>query len=242
MPNEMQRLLLEDLDRRPAPPLGDLVDSSVAQGRRLRRARTARRLGAGAAALVVFAVLIAVGVTRMSGPATVVAGTSPGPISSPPRVPATSASVLELLTRLLPPGTTSGYARAADNPLHVQLMIDRGEGPAMVRVSVFHSSSGCSSNCRPAGGGAVATVGEIPDNCIQRWRVTVYHDNGDAIAFDLSSCLEWNGTTNPPSPRALSDAEAIAIGANAGFGTTMPADLVAAGTQHFAAIRPINGG
>jgi hypothetical protein len=246
MPNDMQRMLLEDLDRRPAPPMGDLVDNAVARGRRLRRARTARGLGAGAAALVVLAVLVAVGVTRVWGPTTNAVGTSPAVVAgaqpTAKRVPATSAGVLELLTRLMPPGTTSGYAVASDDPLHVQLMIDRGQGKAMVRVSIFHASSGCSSNCRPAGGGAVAAVGEIPDNCIQRWRVTVYHANGDAIAFDLSSCLEWNGTANPPSPRALSDAEAIAIGANAGFGTTMPADLVAAGAQHFGNIRPIDGG
>jgi len=242
MPNEMQRLLLDELDRRPAPPMGDLVDNAVGQGRRRRRARMAGGLGAVVAALTVFAVLVAVGVTRISGPATVIAGAAPATVATEPRVPATSAGVLELLTRLMPAGATSGFARASDDPLHVQLMIDRGQGKAMVRASIFHSSSGCSSSCRPAGGGAFASVGEIPDNCIQRWRVTVYHANGDAIAFDLSSCLEWNGTTNPPSPRALSDAEAIAIGANAGFGMTMPADLVAAGAQHFGNLRPIDGG
>jgi hypothetical protein len=244
MSNDIHRMLVEELDKRPAPPLGDLAGDAVARGRRLRRARTARGLGAGAAALAVFVVLVTVGVTRATGPSSVGVGPSSVVAGAAPTtklVPATSAGVLELLTRLLPAGTTSAFAVADDDPLHVQLMIDRGQGPAMIRVSIFHAG-GCQSTCRPVGGGAVAATGEIPDNCIQRWRITVYHANGDAIAFDLSSCLEWNGTTNPPSPRALSDAEAIAIGANAGFGTKMPADLVAAGAQHFGTIRTINGG
>jgi len=47
----------DDLARHPAPPLGDLVQQSVAQGRRLRRQRRRAQFGAGGSALAVLLVI-----------------------------------------------------------------------------------------------------------------------------------------------------------------------------------------
>jgi hypothetical protein len=53
----------DELARHPAPPLGDLVEQSVAQGRRLRRRRRLAQFGAGGSAL---AVLLVIGLAAAS--------------------------------------------------------------------------------------------------------------------------------------------------------------------------------
>lgn len=52
----------DDLAQHPAPPLGDLIERSVAQGRRLRRRRRLAQFGAGGSAMVMLVVIgLAVG-------------------------------------------------------------------------------------------------------------------------------------------------------------------------------------
>ena len=52
---------------------------------------------------------------------------------------ATSAAMLHLLLQLLPPGRTSHYGADFDDDLSVQLYLDDGRGPAMVRVALGES-------------------------------------------------------------------------------------------------------
>lgn len=141
---------------------------------------------------------------------------------------ATPEAMLVLLKRLVPPGRTSNYAKTGDTDLHVQMYLDRGQGPGMIRVSVNgHLRS------EPNIGKPTVTVDALPDNCIQSRIVRAQWPGGLTVQADLSTCLAWDGRQNKPSALALTDDEAAAVVTDPRWGLIMDAALVKAGATEF---------
>jgi hypothetical protein len=157
-----------------------------------------------------------------------------------PKTKATTRGMLELLSLLMPAGKQSAAAAATDGSLFVALNIDRGQGPGMVRVSVTPMKSpapgpSCHqrATCRGLPDGSTLEILDLPDNCIERHAVYLYRPDGIIVGILTSSCLSWNGKTNPPSPVVLSIDEATAIARDPRWGTEMPRSLVEAGIGDF---------
>ncbi|MET8231126.1 hypothetical protein ABZS77_10660 [Micromonospora sp. NPDC005298] len=293
--DDVRRLLGDDLARHPAPPLGDLVQQAMAQGRRLRRRRRLARLGGGSTLVLLLVIGLAVGpfdpigaVPGDAGPGHAgppggpglgppdgPVGTPSGPL--PPMAPggvesqhqlrwseapanatrvlgtvtirrkpvgetrtASPEGALELLTRLLPKGRTSDYAvlpgdGASPGMPFVQLRLDRGKGPGVLRFSIYQDDLGAG----PAPGTVELT--EMPDDCVAAKRVTVHHYAGLQIDVLISSCLAGDGIGSPAAVPALSVEEAVEIASNPLWGTELPADIVAAGTKRFSTLDRSNG-
>ncbi|MFJ5597743.1 hypothetical protein ACIP95_07360 [Micromonospora parva] len=285
----------DDLARHPAPPLGDLVQQSMVQGRRLRRRRRLAQFGAGGSALVMVLVVgLAVGPFGVGandvGPPGGAAGGSPArPVGSAPPspvqrsdgppglmgvddegranpfraglptssttvigtvrmgvvpdgdlLPTTPQGALELLTRLLPEGKTSGYASlqgsgAGPGTPYVQLYLDRGAGPGMLRLSVYQGGLGGN----PAPGTVELT--EVPDNCVQNKMVTVHHPDGVQVNLMISTCVDWGAKGILPARPVLSVDEATAVAASPMWGTKLPAEFVVTGSKRFPSLARSNG-
>lgn len=284
MAHGIRTFLAIELANEQSPPIGDIVGRSVRHGQRKRRNRRVW-MGAGMAGAATIAAVFAgsvVGLLLTNGAGDSYWGVSPRvgenvsalseSASTAPTgqlVKATPASVLELLTRLLPPGKTSGYGdlgrplpfetpACSDRiqtisacfrvePLHVQIYLDRGQGPGMIRLTVRQYESldalrrdiggeTCPAEytCRDLPGRGRAVFREGPDgNCIQARIVVVEHANGVMAYMDLASCLAWNGSENPPGSIALTIDEAIGILSDPRWGARMPKELVDAGARRF---------
>ncbi|MEU8386870.1 hypothetical protein [Micromonospora sp. NPDC048843] len=285
--------LRDDLAQHPAPPLGDLVQQSVTQGRRLRRQRRRAQFGVGGSALAMLLVIglaagpLGVGAddaVQPGGPNVVLPGGSadtatpspaepsdgaPGgfedgtdedPSRSVPPTPSTTVidtvrigagpdgelltttpqGALELLTRLLPKGKTSGFAslessRAGSGMPSVQLYLDRGDGPGMLRLSIYRDRLGGD----PVPGTVELT--EVPDNCVQRQMVTVHHRAGLQVDVMIATCLAWDAKGTSPAPPVLSVKEAIEVAANPIWETRLPAEYVINGAKRFPKLARSNG-
>jgi hypothetical protein len=267
MTEELRKLLRSELSAERPPPLGDLVDTAVRDGRRIRRTRRYAAVGAGTAVAGVVALAVVLSGT-LAAPAPpvppaqagdVVASAPPAarprssPEDSPPAAvaetaraqlgnvvrvkpngkpaPATPQAMLVLLRELLPPGRTSNYAKAAGGALHVQMFLDQGYGPGMVRVSI--------SGFPPPGGGPTRagppriSVERLPDNCIQSLTVDALFPDGTDVRADVASCLAWNGVTNTAATPPLTEGQASKLVANPRWGLTMDASLVMVGAKQF---------
>ncbi|MET7950863.1 hypothetical protein [Micromonospora sp. NPDC005324] len=284
----------DDLARHPAPPLGDLVQQSVMQGRRLRRQRRLAQVGAGGSALAMLLVIglaagpLGVGADDVGqpgeGPKVVLPGGSADTATPSPAAPSDGApgrfeegtdrdpsrsvrptpsttvidtvgigagpdgelltttpqGALELLTRLLPKGSTSGYANlessgAGPGMPYVQLYLDRGDGPGMLRLSIYRDRLGGD----PAPGTVELT--EVPDNCVQTQMVTVHHRAGLQVDLMISTCLAWDAKGTSPAPPVLSVKEATGIAANPIWETKLPAEFVINGAKRFPELARSNG-
>ncbi|MGC4837875.1 hypothetical protein ACLQ3D_25570 [Micromonospora vinacea] len=287
----------DDLARHPAPPLGDLVQQSVVQGRRLRRQRRLAQFGVGGSALAMLLVIglaagpLGVGaddagqagVPNAGSPGGSVDAATPSPAGSPdgapggleggtdeeqrrdpfrPGPPVSSTTVidtlrigagpdgelltttpqgaLELLTRLLPKGKTSGYASlesigARPGMPYVQVYLDRGYGPGMVRLAIYRDDRGGD----PVPGTVELT--EMPDNCVQNKMVTVHHPGGLRVDLMISTCLVWDAKGTVPTPPVLSVKEATEIAGNPTWGTELPAEYVVNGAKRFSTLARSNG-
>ncbi|MEV1017742.1 hypothetical protein AB0I89_05735 [Micromonospora sp. NPDC049801] len=284
----------DELARHVAPPLGDLVEQSVVQGRRLRRRRRLAQFGAGGSALAMLLVIglaagpLTGGADQVGQSETWGVGSPGGPVDSPTPSPAqtsgsapgggsvagaaeapgvamsaaptttvidnvrigagpdgpllttTPQGALELLMRLLPKGETSGQASlgssgAGPGMPYIQTFLDRGDGPGMVRLSVYQDDLGGD----PVPGTVELT--EVPGNCVQDKMITVYHRDGLQIDVLLSTCLAWDGKGSSPAPAVLSVDEAIAIAANPSWGTRIPAEYVRSGAKRFPTLARSNG-
>ncbi len=224
------------------PPIGDLVDNAVVQGRRMRTARRVRvGGGAGLAVLAVAGVITGLVVTGPSGsapaPAIVVAAPSAASSSAAPtagpRVEATPAGLLELLLQDLPTGTTSHYAGAHqpdDVDVILQTFLDRGRGPGMIRVGVIQSRVNSPVTWTPAAGGVDYIVRHLPSNCLQSTVVVVRHPGNLLVQFDLSTCIP--GSAKHP-PQVLTVAEAVQIGADPRWGLSIDPALNERGANRF---------
>jgi hypothetical protein len=166
---------------------------------------------------------------------------SPEGHGTEPQANATARGMLELLSVLLPAGKRTTPARASDGGLFVALNLDRGQGVGMVRVNVTGPGSrppdlsGCpqGSTCRPLPDGNFVEIVDIPENCIERHAVFLNRPDGVSVGILMSSCLSWNGSTNPPGKVVLSVDEAIAIADDPRWGTRMPKSLVDNGQRDF---------
>lgn len=147
------------------------------------------------------------------------------------RKKATSAAMLHLLTLLLPPGRTSHYGVASDDDLHVQLYLDDGNGPAMVRVAVDKSAPYGDES--PRGGTVTVTIQHMPDNCVQSTAVGAEWPDGTLVQVDVASCLPFDGRQNRPTRSALTTDQAVRVAADPRWGVTMDDALVAVGGQQF---------
>jgi hypothetical protein len=152
---------------------------------------------------------------------------------------ATSAAMLHLLTQLLPAGRTSHYGVSADNDLHVQLYVDSGSGPGMLRVTLGDSrpptEDGPTSDARPD-----VTISYLPDNCVQNTTVSAEWPDGTRVQVDVASCLDFDGVQNKPARPAIGTDEAVRIASDPRWGRMMDASLVDAGEKRFGEI-PVFG-
>ncbi|MFY1633236.1 hypothetical protein ACN27F_08125 [Solwaraspora sp. WMMB335] len=161
-----------------------------------------------------------------------------------PVAPATASGALDLLSALLPKGRTSGYAMGDARELGpgavaVQVYLDRGDGPAMIRLWVYQDEPADVTHCdigelcyRLPDGGVIALY-DIPDNCVDGRSVALHRADGIRIQLNLARCLVWNGRTNPPMPLALSTQEALTVVLDPRWGTELPAEYVKRGAERF---------
>jgi len=254
---DLRALLRADLSGQRPPPLGDLVGAAIRDGRRIRRKRRIRRIGAGvlaiAAAVSAFVLVGDGGVAGRRYPPTEAADVL-SPPSVPPAAPvpadsaeartltirsgttradgsrekATSAAMLHLLTQLLPPGRTTHLGAAAQDDLQVQLYLDDGAGPGMVRVGVEKSEP--IADEPPRGETVSVTISHMPDNCLQGTVVAAAWSDGTLVRVDVASCLDRAG---PPTLPALTDDQAVRVAADPRWGVTMDRALVAEGAKQF---------
>jgi hypothetical protein len=157
------------------------------------------------------------------------------PQPSGPKAPTSAAAVLDELLKLLPPGATSNYALFGDG---AQTYLAGPSGVGMIRIHVVSGSlnpdactgtfpSDMTMTCDTLPNGAPVTVTKISDNCIQSASIDVDHGRGTVVQIDLATCLAWNGKSNPPSPMAITVAQAEQIAANPAWGAAkMDAALV----------------
>jgi hypothetical protein len=232
----IEAALLAEMRGGPAPALGDIVAGAIRDGRRIRRRR---RVAGLAAVLVVALAAVGLGAARVgrsprASAAPAGAGVAVGAAAGTrtwtvrdgtERVDgmqkkATSAAMLHLLTTLLPPGRTSGYGAAADDDLLVQLFLDRGDGPARIRVRVSHAWS-------PVATGV--TVSHTPGDCGRALSVSSARPDGTDVVLDVNACPPAVPVARP----ALTAAEAVRIAADPRWGLTMDARLVDAGAARF---------
>ncbi|GIM94963.1 hypothetical protein [Paractinoplanes toevensis] len=253
MTEDLRALLRADLYAERPPPLGDVVGAAIRDGRRLRRKRRLGVFGTFAAMIAlagVGAVVLRDGpvAVRPQAPAALPPQNVPAAPATAPmaalkartltvhsgteradgnRTKATSGAMLVLMLQLLPPGRTSHYGVAADDDLHVQLSLDDGRGPAMIRVAVARNA--------PVGdkppGAAFVTISEHSADCRLGTTVDAQWPDGTLVEVDLPAC---------PGRPALTPDEAVRLAADPRWGVTMAEDLVAEGTQRFPAV-PVLG-
>jgi hypothetical protein len=160
-----------------------------------------------------------------------------------PKSPTSSAAVLDELLKLLPPGATSDYTSYTN--LGAQLYFDGPSGLGMVRLSLYRGSlnpDACASavpsdmtrTCSTLPSGAAVLTTRISDNCIEPLVIDVDHGGGTVAEISVSTCLTWNGHSNPPTQMAITAAQALRIAANPAWGTTqMDAALVRDAASRF---------
>jgi hypothetical protein len=193
--------------------------------------------------------------TSASGPeAVLLAKASPFnyiPQPSGRKAPTSAAAILDELLKLLPPGATSNYALFNDGPnyLGAQAELAGKSGVGMIRIHLIGGLSvnpdacagkprrGMTMTCSTLPNGVPVTVTRNSGNCIQSASVDVDHGLGTVVQIDLATCLPWNGTSNPPSPMAITVAQAEQIAANPAWGmANMNAALVHHAASRFAAV------
>jgi hypothetical protein len=149
-----------------------------------------------------------------------------------PTAPTTAAAVLDELLRLLPPGATSNYALyQGQYQTGAQVYLDGAAGLGMIRIFLYNRSlnmDACHSSgasdftqvCGALPGGAPEIITKIPGNCVESLAIDVDHGGGTVVQIDVPTCLAWNGQTNPPTPMAITAAQAEQIAANPAWGAT----------------------
>jgi hypothetical protein len=150
------------------------------------------------------------------------------------RKKATPAAMLHLLTLLMPPGRTSHYGADVDNDLRVQLYLDEGDGPAMIRVALEKSDKNAPKGDETARDVPVTvTIQRMPDNCVQDTAVAAAWPDGTHVEVDVATCLPGPAGRFRPAGPALTVDQAIRVAADPRWGVTMDENLVAAGAKRF---------
>ncbi|MFI5892118.1 hypothetical protein ACIA5D_18625 [Actinoplanes sp. NPDC051513] len=235
------------------------MDAAIRDGRRIRRTRRIRAFSAGllaiAAAVTAFVLVGDGGVAgRRDVPIEAAGRSTPQTVPPVPPAPmasieartfsirsgsdragqmrekATSAAMLHLLTQLLPPGRTSHFAVAPEDDLQVQLYLDGGSGPGVVRVEVDKSAPEKGAE-PPRGATARVTIRHMPDNCLESMVVDAAWPDGTVVQVEVPSCLD--GPQLPPAPPALTVDEAVRVAADPRWGVTMDTALITVGASEF---------
>lgn len=235
--------LAAELDERAEPPLGDLVAVALHEGKRLRRNRRVTVVAGALAVVAVLAVGALLGGRLVAGPGRVPAATNSGstltvaPATTGPAattglpsaatLPATPAAIVYRVGQLLPADRISDVATVRDGSLNARLYLNRGAGIGMVTVTVGRGGPDCSNGaCKRERDGTVVVVLPNAGNCVQSEAIQAGHPDGTLVQVDLSTCLMWNGTANPPAANVLSVAQAITIATDPSWGLRMNAGLV----------------
>jgi hypothetical protein len=153
----------------------------------------------------------------------------------------TMATMAYRLEELLPDGQVSNVKWDGNVTSEIRLDLDRGDGPGMVYASVSgnsgpldcRTSKAAPTTCALGPFGARVEVVHNIGNCVESTVVEVDHGNGVIVQVALSTCLAWNGTTNPPGREVLTVPEATAIAADPSWGTRMSTALVTAAAHAF---------
>jgi len=152
-------------------------------------------------------------------------------VATGPRKKATTGAMLRLLTQLLPAGQTSAAAVADGGDLHVQLYLDRGAGPGMVRLSLAQAAT---EGPRPARGGtARVTISHPGGDCVRDTVVVSRWPDGTTVRADVASCLVRDGRTTPSGRPPITVGEAVKLTSDPRWALTMDASLVDAGAEEF---------
>lgn len=118
---------------------------------------------------------------------------------------------------------------APADDLQVQLFLDGGSGPGVVRVEVDKNEpKGVEP---PRGGTARVTIRHMPDNCLESMVVDAVWPDGTVVQVEVPTCLD--GPQLPPAPPALTVDEAVRVAADPRWGVTMDPKLVTVGAQEF---------
>ena len=117
----------------------------------------------------------------------------------------------------------------------MQLYLDDGSGPGMVRVAVAGEQP--IADEPPRAGTVSVTITHMPDNCLQGTVVDAAWPDGTLVQVDVASCLDQAG---PPTLPALTDDQAVRVAADPRWGVTMDSRLVAEGAKRFPAL-PVIG-
>ncbi|WP_441248059.1 hypothetical protein [Kitasatospora sp. McL0602] len=165
------------------------------------------------------------------------------------QVDTTSAALLAAVLDALPgQPKTDHYGVVSGTRPGAQAYLNSSRGTGMLRVFLA-GKSGKPLSCDPqplpgklvpvcstdARGQQVVVV-TIPDNCVENVSVEVRHTDGTIVQAVLSSCLEWDGRTNPPGVRPLTTEQAIALAGDPSISTRMDSDYVQAAAQRFPAL------
>jgi hypothetical protein len=268
---DLRALLRADLNAERPPPLGDVVGAAIRAGRRTRRNRRIGAFGTAVVLLAVGAVLVGDGgvaarTDRAAGPPPTVPIVPPAaPIDASQartltihsgtvrvdglRTKATSATMLHLLTLLLPPGRTSHYGVAPDDDLRVQLYLDDGDGPAMVRVGLEKIPPYGDES--PRDGTVTVTIQHMPDKCASGTMVDARWPDGTVVQVEAASCRPPDAGAEEPAAKerraekpssgraavavrpALTTEQAIRVATDPRWGLTMDEGLVSAGALRF---------
>ena len=164
------------------------------------------------------------------------------PTLAPGRVPATGRGMLELLRQQLPAETVSShYGVTTDDSRHVEEYLQTPRGEGMIRVDIAPPAGNpatCASfdgegSCQMLANGDLVLVTALAHNCIGTHSVTVVKPDGSTVQMDLSTCLDWNGVTNPASPPALTVDQAVTLLTDPRWDYAMSPALVDQGAVDF---------
>ncbi|MDG4769829.1 hypothetical protein [Solwaraspora sp. WMMD792] len=174
------------------------------------------------------------------------------PVTIGDTAPVTAEGALELLTRLLPAGRISGYAKVdpagSAGVVAVQLQLDRGDGPLLIRFSLSADqlpddvlAAGCAAGqiCYPLANGGTVIFDDVSDACLGGRSVRYHRADGTLIQLDLARC-RGGPARSTPLPTALTGQEALAVVLDPRWGGRLPADLVRKGSARFGEL-PVAG-
>lgn len=230
---QLRSWLIEEFDDLSEPPIGDLVDTAVREGDRL---RVRRRIWAGGAALAgVLALATGLFLALPSRPTAPPAG--PGPL-----VPATPRGVLALLLATLPDDQTAEHATDANGSLHASVWVVRPDVTGMVRVAVstYHGTPDTTPGSHagdvygapsPYGGGIVMRIGSNATDCTRATSIWSYHPNGTLVEVDVATCMVGQGNVKTVGKPVLNTAEAVMMANDPRWGVRIGASYNESGAR-----------
>ena len=222
----------------PQVAVTELVAGAMRQGRRIIRHR---RLAVTATCAFVALTLGAAGwivphhlLSNISPPAEQQAG--------PALLPATAATVTDLLSSRLPSGVRLSAAyRYENDPPAVAVYLTHDAGTGLVQFVM--DSGSAPQTCQPSAGrevecgtepdGSRTVVTKVSNNCLENTIVERYRKDRVHVSVYVATCLMWDGSRNPPAPAPLTVEEALALSADPVWQVRMDAAVVSAAAARY---------